>query len=79
MDIDDNTGIAKSEVIISSKINSDETIIIENGFDKSSIRELQTSKPYWNEKMKSRFTKIISNIEKLIVIKNIWLYIPLLL
>ncbi|CAD8065169.1 unnamed protein product [Paramecium primaurelia] len=70
LDIDDNSGIANSEVIITSKINQDETIIIENGFDKSSIKELQSCKPYWDEKMKSRFIKIISNIEKHILIKN---------
>ncbi|CAK74765.1 unnamed protein product (macronuclear) [Paramecium tetraurelia] len=70
LNIDENTGLGASEIIISSKINTDETVVIENGFDKSSILELQDSKPYWDEKIKSRFAKIVSNIEKHILIQN---------
>ncbi|CAD8160985.1 unnamed protein product [Paramecium octaurelia] len=70
LNIDENTGFGESEIIISQKINTDESVIIENGFDKSSILELQDSKPYWDQKIKSRFAKIVSNIEKHILIQN---------
>ncbi|CAD8088008.1 unnamed protein product [Paramecium sonneborni] len=68
--IEENTNIFKPEIIYNSNINSDETIIIEQGFDRQNLQVLQKSKPYWDEKMKQKFSKIISNIEQLILIKT---------
>ncbi|CAD8075486.1 unnamed protein product [Paramecium sonneborni] len=67
---EENTGFSKAEVIYTSTINSNESIIVEKGFDRSNIKELQNSKPYWDEKMKQKFSKILSNIEKMILIKQ---------